>query len=444
MAAVPEGRRFVFLVAALALLAFALRVSYFLGAQVDVPLRGDVLEYWNYALNLVRFGVFSAADPGTLAPAPDAWRSPGYPAFLAACLRLAPDPDRGFVLAQWLQMLLGAALVPMTVALGRRWLARSWALLAGFAVAVWPHLVVFASTLLSETLFAFALLLAAWLASLAQSRDSPRVAAAAGFAAGGAALVNPLVLLFPPLWAGLLAWRGQRRVALGFLLAFAFVAGAWELRNAGLGGGAGAAQRAQTNFVQGSWPLYHSALNDRFDNEIAAAYFGQVEEEVRDMHANPRAGLAEVGARLRASPGEYLRWYLLEKPWLLWDWSVRVGWGDVYFLQTQRSPFERVPVLHALHAGAKALNPIVFALALAAAFYSLGSLRRLRSRSPAALARLQVALLCCYVTAVHVVLQAEPRYAVAYRPLELLLAVSALALAVDAWHRRAGVDHAVD
>ena len=70
MAAVPEGRRFLLLASALTLLALALRVSYFLGAQVEAPIRGDILEYWNYALNLVRFGVFSGADPLTGAPAP--------------------------------------------------------------------------------------------------------------------------------------------------------------------------------------------------------------------------------------------------------------------------------------------------------------------------------------------------------------------------------------
>jgi 4-amino-4-deoxy-L-arabinose transferase-like glycosyltransferase len=438
VAVVPEGRRFILLAAALTLLAFALRASFFLGAQIDLPVRGDIVEYWHYAQNLVRFGVFSRLEAGSVAPPPDAWRSPGYPLFLAACMRLTNSEWGALALATWLQMLVGALQVPLTIALGRRWMSRNWALLAGFAVAAWPHLVVFASTLLTETLFAFALLLAAWLASVAQARDGTRTAALAGIAAGFSALVNPLVMFFPPVWAAVLASRGQRRVAGAFLLAFALVAGAWELRNASLPEGASGAQRAQTNFVQGSWPRFLDALNYREVDEIAAAYFGQVQEEVDLMHADPRAGMAEVGARLRAKPGVYLRWYLLEKPWLLWSWDVRVGWGDIYFLGTERSPFRRVPMLQALHAGAKALNPVVFALALAAALFSLASVRRPRAASPGELARLQVALLCCYVSAVHNVLQAEPRYAVAYRPLELLLAVAALALAGEAWRLRRG------
>ena len=437
MAADREGRRFPWLVLALTLLALVLRAAYFTGSQVASPIVGDIVDYWSYAWNLVQHGVFSHAPPGPAIPAPDSWRGPGYPFFLAVCLRLAGgDMTGGVVVAQWAQLFLGALLVPLTCALGRNWLSRNFALFAGLLVAVWPHLVVFASTLLSETLLASLLLLMMWLGSLAQQRRDWRLALAAGAVAGCAALVNPLVLLFPPVLALLLLVRGERRVALACLGAFALVAGAWSLRNAGLPSEASAADRARTNLVQGSWPLFHAANNDRFDNEIAAAYYANIEREVQLLNSNPEAGYAQIGARLREEPGAYAYWYLLAKPWLLWDWSVRVGWGDVYFLQTTRSPFERVPVFRALHAVAKALNPLVFALALAAALWSLATLLRPRQASPEALARLQVALLCCYVTAVHTVLQAEPRYAVAYRPLELLLAVSAIALAAQAWTRR--------
>jgi hypothetical protein len=432
-----EGRRTIWLALAITLLALALRASFLAGAQVEAPVRGDIVEYWAYAWNLVHHGVFSLAPASASVPAPDAWRGPFYPFFLAACLRLAHgDMDRAIAIAQWLQIGVGTLLVPLTIGLGRQWLSRNAALLAGLGVALWPHLVVFAGTLLSETWFAFFLLLAAWLTAIAQARDDSRLAIAAGLAAGLGALVNPLLLLFPPVLALLLAWRGQRRVALAYLGAFVLLAGAWAARGATLPPDAGTAARARTNLVQGSYPLLHAAMNDRYDNEIAAAYYDEIEREAAAMNADPRAGYARFGERLRAEPGTYLRWYLLQKPWLLWDWSVRVGWGDVYFLETHRSPFERVPVLRVLHDTVRALNPLVFALALAAALWSLACLARLRAATPAELARLQVGLLCCYVTAVHMVLQAEPRYAVAYRPLEILLAVSACALAAAAWTRR--------
>ena len=63
-------------------------------------------------------------------------------------------------------------------------------------------------------------------------------------------------------------------------------------------------------------------------------------------------------------------------------------------------------------------------------------LNDLRKRPEASPALFAVAATFLYVTAVHVVLAAEPRYAVPYRPLEILLAVSGCALAADAWRRR--------
>jgi 4-amino-4-deoxy-L-arabinose transferase-like glycosyltransferase len=425
---------------AITVLALLVRVLYFTGAEVDDPLRGDVLEYWNYASNLVGHGVFSMLPPGAAVPPPDAYRSPGYPAFLALCLRLASTPAQAVQWAQWLQLLLGAALAPMTIVLARRWLSPPAALMSGLAVALWPHLVVFSSTLLSETLFCFLLLSCLLALAAAHARASTGWAAAAGAAGGMAYLVNPLALFLPPLFAALLALRGQRRLAAACLLAFAALAGAWAIRNAGVGPGADSGSRAATNFVQGSWPLYHAAANDRDRNEIAAAYAAQIDEEAKAMQVNPRAGLATMAERFGAEPGAYLRWYALEKPWLLWDWNVRIGWGDIYFLQTLRSPFERNAGLRAIHAVFHFLNPAFFALAVAATLFALAALLRRRGATEAPLALAATALLFAYVTAVHVVFQAEPRYSVAYRPFEVLLAVSALASLAARWRARGGGD----
>jgi hypothetical protein len=54
---------------------------------------------------------------------------------------------------------------------------------------------------------------------------------------------------------------------------------------------------------------------------------------------------------------------------------------------------------------------------------------------PAQLTAAIVALFCVYVTLLHTVFQAEPRYSIPYRPFELLLTCMALA-AILAWSRR--------
>jgi 4-amino-4-deoxy-L-arabinose transferase-like glycosyltransferase len=430
-------RRTLLVVVAITVLALVLRLGYLFGAEVLSPLVGDEGQYWNYAWNLVHHQVFSNAEPSLALPAPDAWRGPAYPAFLAACIALAPTDLGAVALAELLQVLLSSLLAPMTIMLARRILPSPWALASGLLVAVWPHLIVFAGTLLSETVFAFALLAAALAVDHAFARDRPGYAGWAGLLAGAAWLVNPILMFFPPVLAALAAWKGKRKIAVAYLLGFLVVVGAWQVRNAAIGPGEGSAQRAGMNFVQGSWPMYHDAYQGRFSSPIAKAFHDQIEEQGRLMTSNPRAGLEEVFQRLGADPLHYLGWYAIQKPWLLWDWSVRIGWGDVYFLETRHSPFDRMLVYRAIHEICRALNPALFGLSLLSCFLAT----RPRGHGDAAAFAWQAcALLFCYLTAVHVVLQAEPRYSIPYRPIEILLAAAAAAAIATRLRRPAKAD----
>jgi hypothetical protein len=151
------------------------------------------------------------------------------------------------------------------------------------------------------------------------------------------------------------------------------------------------------------------------------------------MASDPAAGARSLLDRFALDPGYYIGWYLLKKPFALWSWDVRIGWGDVYFLETHESPFDRYAALRALHAACRALNPVLFLLALIAA--CAYGLRPSTLRHAPSIAASVVSLLFLYLTAVHTVFQADPRYAVAYRPLEMVLAVGAAACAF-AWVRQ--------
>jgi hypothetical protein len=423
-----EGRaRFIRLTVALTVLALLLRLLYLWAAQVDYPIRGDVLGYWNYAWNLVNHATFSQSPANSAQIIPDSYRGPGYPLFLAMCMVFAGTPVQALHMAQIAQIFVGSALVPLTVMLARSWLERPAALVAGAMVAMWPHLVVFASTLLSETFFGFTLLVMVLATSVAQRRNSFRLGVVAGLVSGLVYLTNPVVLLFPVAIAGLLALRKQTRVGLGLLLGLSLLVGGWSARNATLPESASTGQRALINLVQGSWPLLHAALNDQSTNEIARSVANQINDEEQTMLRDPNAGLHLMWDRFAEQPGYYLQWYFLEKPYLLWDWRVRVGWGDVYFLETHNSPFERNAVLRAMHAVFQGINPLVFVLAaLGALVYLVRGVRD--PNSP--FVPLMSALFFFYITAIHALLQAEPRYSVAYRPFEVLLAVSMSAIAL--------------
>jgi hypothetical protein len=68
------------------LLLFAawLRIGAVLGTEVNEPIRGDALDYYQYADNLREHGVYSRSAAGAVDGelAPDASRRPGYALFL--------------------------------------------------------------------------------------------------------------------------------------------------------------------------------------------------------------------------------------------------------------------------------------------------------------------------------------------------------------------------
>lgn len=405
--------------------AFFLRQHFILVTEVEAPFRGDVRQYVAYAWNLLHHGTFSHVWPGEGTPSPDSFRSPGYPLFLAAWMAMAGS-EGWYWPALASQSLLGALTVTGTVLLTRQWLATGWSLFAGGMVAVWPHHVAATGALLSEVLFGFVLIVALLLSAIACRRTSIGWAIAAGVAWAGASLVNPVALLFPVL-AGVVLLREGRRHGAWLLLLLALAApAAWGVR--GLTLEQAPVGRGSLNLVQGSWPIYHEAHAERIrsGHPLAQQVIDEIDREARAISENPPKGLALMARRMSQEPGLYLRWYLLEKPWLLWDWSIRLGAGDVYWHRVSQSPLEEQPVLRSLKRGLAALNPALFAFGLLGALGGvLGWLgKRSWAPPPAALA----GAFFLYVTAVHVVSQAEPRYAIPYRPVQMILVAALLAV----------------
>jgi hypothetical protein len=418
-----ETTKFRWLAFAVFLLALAVRLAYFFGAQVDYPIRGDIVQYVNYALNLLNHGTFSSAAPDSAQVPPDAFRGPGYPVFLALWMWLVGADKNWYIVAVMAQVTIGALLAPLSIVWTRLWLPRSAALSVGFLVALWPHLIVLSSTLLSETNFCASLLLFLYLAGFAERSRSAKLGALAGLAGGIAYLINPLAALFPPAVAVLLLLRKQTRVAAAMIALFLLLAGGWGVRNATHPEMQGAWDRAAANFVEGSWPMFHAAYNNRTSYESAQQMVDAVTEEDRLMVRAPREGIRAMSERMSYDPGGYARWYLLEKPYSLWGWWIEIGWGDVYYLQTTKSPFDRQVAFRAIHEGFRYATPLFFGLAVLAMVGAF--VRYRRDDSSEAFSLLLAAGFFFYVTAIHTLLQAEPRYAVAYRPMEIALAVSA-------------------
>ncbi len=446
--------RFVAIAAAIVLLALLLRAFYLFDAKVENPIAGDINQYVLYAWNMTHADTFSSTLPSDGPIIPDSYRGPGYPAMLAVAIRLAgnaglylraaghgrmalvAEPATWIAYTYVAQAILGALTVLLAIAVARFWLGRSPSLCVGVLTALWPHLISFTGVLLSETLFGFVLLLAVWLLLRAQRRNSVWLAAGSGLTFAAAYLVNPLIALFPLVAGGALLFRRQAQLAVVLVAIYLIGPSGWALRNAAIPRPAASYERAAQNFVQGSWPIYLDALNARFSNPIADAVYRSEADEEQAFLAKPSTGLRLMADRMKQRPGYYLTWYLLKKPFSLWDWGVHVGSGDIYFLVTPVSPFTHVPALKWMKAAFEMFNPLFFALALLATLVI--ALRFLRRSSKAGFAEGIIALLLLYLTAIHTVLQAEPRYSVPYRPEELLMAVTAAVWLVDRIVRRHG------
>jgi len=437
--------RSVFPLASIVAFAFALRVFYVFDAAVKNPIVGDINQYVLYAWNLIHFNTFSSTLPtGDAIVVADSYRGPGYPLLVAAAMELAGNAQLSVQVASgnqatllanpttWMtyvylfQAALGALSVLLTLAIAGFWMGQRAALIAGLCVALWPHLVVFSGVMLSETLFGFLLLLAMWLLCEAWGRRNAFCSACAGLSFGAAYLTNPIIAVFP-LLAGFALVVGQRwRVALIFIATYLIAPFAWSVRNSSLSVPAPSAfSRAAQNFVQGSWPQYLTASGSRFSNDISRAIVDAEVEEERALSQDTMAGLGLIRERMALDPSYYIWWYLVQKPYLLWDWSIRVGSGGIYFLGMKKSPYEQIAVLSLTRRVFEWLNPLFFALA---ALASVATVVRLapfgcKHQLPVALAM----MLFGYVTFVHAVLQAEPRYSIPYRPFEILLTVSAVA-----------------
>jgi len=421
--------------AAIGLCALLIRVYYISHAAVDHPIRGDATQYFAYAWNLAHHGIFSKAQPGSAVILPDSFRDPGYPVFLALWMNVSEDGLSWYWHVLMSQGLLGALTVVLLTNAARGWLPDRWLVATGLLMAVWPHGVSINGYLLSETLYGFLCALAFSLLVIAVRRTSIGWIAAAGGIFSLAALTNAVLLPFAPLLAIYLAIRRRapRRLIVTLAVSALLIPACWSVRNMQLPPSASSSGRAMTNLVQGSWPEYHPSYRAMANGSLEGLRtYRAIQHEADIAIANPAEGLSRMKARMAAAPMHYLAWYL-SKPALLWDWGIRIGEGDIYVYPTHSSPFLQNPVLRALASLCWGINPLLMLLAFIGCLSLLWPNARKTSASEAA------GLLLLYVTFVHSVLQAEPRYSIPYRGFEILVASIGLQQMVRYFVRKKGL-----
>lgn len=416
-----------------AVFAFGFRYYYILHAVVQQP-RGDAIGYVAYARNLVQHGVFTMTAQGAAPLAGDSFRDPGYPVFLAFWMRIFNDWNTWYAAVLLSQVVLSSLTVVAVLSLARRWMSMGWLAAAGVLMAVWPHSVSMSGYMLSETLFGFLCAIGLLCLGVALQRRSILWAAASGIGLSLAALTNAVMLPFAVVVGLFLLMRRQLSLAMfaGLVLAALATIAPWSIRNAMLPtSGPTSTDRALLNLVQGSWPGMHAAYQAKVNKDAnAGALMAPINEEAALVEADPITGLSAMGRRMSSHPAIYIRWYL-GKPRLLWDWNIRVGQGDIYVFPTHNSPFEANTAFRLVAALCRALNFWLFVLAIAGCLLALIPKQEKTSGVAA------TALMLIFVTLVYSTLQAEPRYSVAFRALEIALATFA-SYRISQWigHRR--------
>ncbi|GAA0916289.1 hypothetical protein GCM10009552_34570 [Rothia nasimurium] len=417
----------------IALGALALRVHYVHATMVEQAIRGDAVQYYAYAWNLVHHGVFSSASPKAAQVVADSFRDPGYPAFLALLSGSGAMENEFVQRVLMAQAALSAATVWIFAILAYRWAGFVSACAVGMLMAFWPHLMTLADCVLSETLLGFLVAVALLLTDNMLRRPHPIRAAAAGIVFAVAGLTNAVVAPFAPLLALAMAWRDRsnRRLWIVFLAAALLPLAAWSLRGALLPhGGNSSSDRAVMNFVQGSWPDYHTAYQASIDGAPQAkALMKQIDGEYQLLRHEPGAGFRTMAVRISEAPGHYAGWYL-SKPAELWGWVIGIGYGDIYVFPAYGSPLLMQPTLSAITGYLFFLSPFIMLLALVGACLSL--IPRLQAAPGLRIAT----ALGIWVTLVYGILQSDARYSTPFRGIEVLLAVFAVALTVSTLRKR--------
>ncbi len=215
----------------------------------------DSYGYHRLALNLLHEHRFSMDYPRP--GQPEFFRTPGYPLFLALLYGVLGTGTRRVM---GVQVLLSALVPVLAYALFRRRLDEPRARAGAWVLALMPEAALFASLLLSDTLYqalgvgALALLLA--------SRASPVRVAGAFAVLAAATYVRPAGVILVPVFAGWLLgtapgpWR-RRFVLAGLgLLVYGLALAPWLLRNHRLSGRWLLSTAGEMNLVFSDTPFY--------------------------------------------------------------------------------------------------------------------------------------------------------------------------------------------
>lgn len=402
-------------IALIFILALGLRLIAVNNTVVDVPLRADAGDYYSYALNLKKYGVYSRERDPNKTPTADAVRSPGYPLFLLAFVD-DPPSDESVSLVMLVQSIIDSLCVLVALLIFRYIVSERWALTAAVLCAVSPHLISATTYMLTETLFTFLMFLSVWLVLRAYSDGQNKsLALVAGLVLACAALTRPTLQFFIiPLIFLIYFHYGYKvtvRSSVLLLAGFVLIFSIWPARNM-ISIGTMSDPRLAIN------ALHHGMYPDfRYKNIPQSTGFPyRFDPRSSTIAQNKKTVLEEIGRRFREQPGRHALWYFFKKPVSLLSWNIVAGMGDVFIYPVKTSPFKSNYLFIGIHFVMKTIHWLLVTLSILAAILAWVPAIANRLTSRALFATRVLSLLLMYFIAVHIVGAPFPRYGIPLRP----------------------------
>lgn len=407
-------------------------------------LSGDAHIYFTYAGNLRKHGVYSHYNlevngeffhsqrmppwNSAAAPRPDNFLPPGYPFFLTSLLADLPeqvdDPGVRAYLQRigYAQAVLSTITILLAFLVAGQLLGTALALLPTAIVAIAPHLIVANLYVLTETLFCLVLTLVL-LAILRSRGRSPVYGIFVGALIAAASLIKPAFLYFIVPLCLVYAFSKRdigRGAVAGFLLfGFALVYSPWVIRNYATPGLSSDENLMATTLLAGAYPnLIYG------DDPRTYPYPFTHDPDYERNSRTTSSSLREIQRRFLERPAEFLKWYLVGKPVLLWKWDITHGLGGgpfVYPLSV--SPYGQSRLYQFTYQLSRTIQwPLVVLGLFGSVMAWLPACQRLFPAGAVFGFRVVSAILF-YFTFVHAVTFADARYAVPLRPVLYMIAV---------------------